>query len=356
MARLQLGLIGAGGVVQMNHLPALEKVPQIKVAAIADNRPGRAEEVARKRGIARHFEDYRALLAAPGVDAVLVALPNALHAEASIAALEADKHVLCEKPLARTPGEARDIVAAAREAGRVLAVGCHHRFHPHVTALKRAIEAGDLGEIYLARAWFLRARGSPALGSWFTNKQLSGGGPLIDLGVHMLDLSWWLAGRPQPVSVAGVAFHKLLEGMRATGSTIEGYGDGDPDGVVDVEDLGLGLVRCEEGRALRIEASWAHNGPSGRGVMLYGTKGGAELEIGAENRVTLWRAEGAEMVSSPLDFPEGPPAPVNLLKAFAARCAGGETPVATGEDGVTVLSVLDALYRSAAAGFEVKVG
>ena len=207
MNSIKIGVIGAGSISEM-HFDSYKNNPDVEIYAVCDLNLERAEEKAKKYGASKVFTDYNELLALDELDAVSICTWNNSHAVISIAALRAGKHVLVEKPLCKTVEEAEEIQKAVHESnGKTLQVGFVRRFATNIQVLKKFIDAGDLGEIYYAKASCLRVLGNP--GGWFADKERSGGGPLIDLGVHVIDLCWYLMGKPKVVSVSGNTYQKL---------------------------------------------------------------------------------------------------------------------------------------------------
>jgi predicted dehydrogenase len=264
-----------------------------------------------------------------------------------MAALRAGKHVMCEKPLAMNAGEASEMVATARAADRQLMVHFNYRFTEAAGRLRAAVDEGRLGEIYFAKTAWHRGRGIPGLGGWFTDKSRSGGGPLIDLGVHRLDLALWLMGYPTPVSVSGSAYGLL--GRAIAEECGKEY---------TVEDLAAGFIRFANGASLVIEASWANNAVHGEEMytVLSGTRGGGacvNIHGGYEFRVQVFEeCEGA--VRDVTEKVAAPPLQ-SAQAAFAAAIREGVTNPAPGEQGLVVMQVLDALYESAETGREVRL-
>src|SRR5262245_47319380 len=198
--RLRVGVIGAG--IGATHLAAYNQLPQVEVVALAGLDDDRVRRVAAEYKVPQTYREYEQLLSAPGIDAVSVCLPNILHAPVTIDALRAGKHVLVEKPLARNADEGRAMIEAAQAADRVLMIAFNHRYRADVQWIKQYVESGALGKIYYAKAHWMRRAGIPRLGSWFVSKEQSGGGPLVDLGVHVLDMAMYLIGEPRPLAVS----------------------------------------------------------------------------------------------------------------------------------------------------------
>jgi predicted dehydrogenase len=289
------------------------------------------------------------MLALDDLDAVSVCTPNAFHAEVALAAIEAKKHVLCEKPMADTLENAEKIVAASRKSDRIFMMGMNNRFRGDTQVLKSLIERGDLGEIYYAKCGWVRRNGIPGLGGWFTTKSLSGGGPLIDIGVHVLDVTTYLMGNPVPVSASGSTYAKF--GPRGKGGG--GYGfTPDPAKVqaYDVEDLAAGLVKFDNGATLFLEASWASYIPQDKLYStLHGTEGGADLEP-----LRIY----TDMAGTPVDItPHAPRIGGHEaeVKHFIECIQEGKAPLSTAEQGLHILQILDAVYRSANTGQEIVI-
>ena len=361
----RVGVIGAGSIGPV-HIEAYKKVSTAKIAAVCDIDLARAETAAGKYEIPKTYEKYADLLADPEIDAVSVCVPNYLHAEIAVAALKAGKHVLCEKPMADTLAHAEEIAEAADEAaarGQKLMIGMNNRFNGDTQALKKAIDAGRLGEIYYAKCGWIRRKGIPGFGGWFTTKAKSGGGPLIDIGVHALDLCLYLMGNPTPVAVSGSTYAKF--GPQGKGAGNWGSDSGSVSAVTyDVEDLAAGLVKMSNGATLILEASWASHIRSDHGpyATLIGDLGGAE--IGASGGPGAVTAGLPATIFTDLD---GQTVNVELksnhigghdaeVRHFVDCVRSGDTPISTARQGLHVLQILDALYRSAAAGREIVIG
>jgi len=296
----------------------------------------RARKVAQEYSIPKYFTDYSKLLKLD-IDAVSVCTPNFLHSEMTVAALRAGKHVLCEKPMAVNAREAEEMVKVARETGKKLMIAFCNRFRSHPQLLKRYIEKGELGEIYYVRAGWLRRKNIPGMGGWFTTKAISGGGTLIDLGVHVLDLVLWLMGNPRAVLVAGATYTK--------------FGNRIPlkKGTFDVEDFACAFIRLETGASLVLEVSWASHIKESTGIYisLLGTDGGAELwplRIYTEKHGSFVDLEPRlEEVSG---YEEE-------VAHFVECILEDKEPMATPEQGLEVTRILDAIYSSAETGGEI---
>jgi predicted dehydrogenase len=355
MAPIKVGVIGAGNVA-MGHLRAYAQHPDVEIAAISDVSTERLAAAAQEFHIRHAFADYRQLLALPDVQAVSVCLPNWLHAPVSIEALEAGKHVLCEKPPALTAADARRMAAAAEETGRTLMICFNYRYRDDTRFVKRLIDQGQLGHIYYVKASWLRCAGIPGRqGNWFTRKALSGGGPLIDLGVHLLDLSLWLLGHPRPVSVTASTYAAFgPRGLHYTGTGADPHSQ-----PFEVEDLASAFIRLDNGATLLLETSWAMHTAAGRdeySLHLYGDEGGVEMDVrnyGTVDTVRVYRdLAGVPVDSAPhaLQAGNGHAAAIN---DFLWCVREGRRPEATPQQGVALMELIEAIYRSAELKREV---
>jgi len=343
--KVSLGLIGAGSITRHAHAGSFGKIPGVELAAICDPVRERAEAIAAEHSIPNVFEGYKPLLGL-GLDAVVVATPNSLHAPIAIAALKSGAHVLCEKPLAIKGSQGMKMVRAARAAKRNLIIGCPRRYSDNGAVLRDYIRRGKLGDVYYARVSYVRRRGTPGVGSWFTQKSLAGGGPLMDIGVHMIDLIMWLTDFPKALTASGSVHHAFTD----PSSIIPGgWGYHERGGKIDVEDSGFGMVRFEGGMTLLVEATWSINLPdTGTWVQLAGTKGGArfdDLEIATE--------EGGRLVNVKPEVKKVNTYDEQAVKFIEAVRSG--KVVSDGEDALRVTEVLEALYRSAELKKEVPV-
>jgi predicted dehydrogenase len=343
---IRAGVIGLG--MGRHHIAGYQSHPAAQVVAIADVNETLLDEIGERYNVPKRYTSVEAMLAQEHLDVVSIATPNVLHKSLSLAAFAAGCHVLCEKPMAMNAAEGRAMLAAAEKANRRLMINFSYRFTEQSMALKAQVEAGVLGEVYFARTIWHRRRGIPKLGSWFGQKALSGGGPLIDLGVHRLDLALWLMGYPRPVWVLGSTYNPLATALAQE----RGF-------QYDVEDLAVGLVKFENGATLELEASWAANIQEQElmETRLYGTLGGLvqrNLEETYKFEAELYlEKEGAHFdmkLHPPLQ-----PAP-SAMYHFVDCLLTGKPHIATGEEGLLVMEILDALYQSAAQGGPVKIG
>ena len=345
--KLGIGIIGSGAIASGAHLPGYEAVSnRCRVLAVADIDADRAAKFAKDNNIPKAFSDYRQLLDLDEIDAVSVCTPPAVHAPATIDALNAGKHVMCEKPMAMNAVEAAAMVEAARENGKVLAIDFQTRFGREPQLLKQIIDDGELGEIYFARTVYNRRRGIPAWGV-FHIREHSGGGALMDLGVHMLDLTLWLMGHPKPVSVLGATYTKL--GKRD--DVFNPWGKWKTD-EFDVEDFALATVNLEGGASLVLETSWALNiEKSQQVVQLCGDRGGADLFP-----LRVYKDSGTALMDwTPSELSEGPPEHVASMGDFVGAILDDRSPLIIGDHGLMVARIVDALYQSAESGELVRL-
>ncbi|MBA4495392.1 Gfo/Idh/MocA family protein [Paenactinomyces guangxiensis] len=351
MRKLRVGLIGAGSISDF-HLGAYLKNAQAAIEAVCDTNEQRAREKAEKYGAAKVYTDYRDLLANEAVDAVSICTWNHSHAEISIAALHKGKHVLVEKPLSISVEEAMQVEKAVQQTGKLLQVGFVRRYATNTQILKRFIDAGDLGEIYYAKASCLRRLGNP--GGWFADKKRSGGGPLLDLGVHMIDICWYLMGCPKVKSVSGNTYRKL--GNRANIQNLSFYRAADYDAAQNtVEDLANAMIRFENGASLMVDVSFTlHAKQDEIAVKLYGEKGGAEIEpelfIVSEKHNTILNIT-PQVDQLTFNFEE---AFCKEIDHFVDSCIHGGHTLSPVQDGVELMKMLCAIYESSNTGKEIR--
>ena len=352
--KLKIGVIGAGGIWNGAHKPAYQKMNNVELVAICDIKVERAEKAAKEMNIPNVFQDYEDLLNLPGLDAVDLCVPNYLHSIIAVKALNKGLNVFSEKPDAVSVEEVEKMKEAAEKSGKVLMVMRNNRYMPISTYTKQYIEDGKMGDIYAARCGWQRRRGIPGKGGWFTTKAQSGGGPLIDLGVHMIDLTMWLMGNPTPVAVSGCTFCKFAD-SDITDSTESRFGDKNAEGVYDVEDLAMGFIRFSNGACLQIEFSWASNVKEEvRFFELRGTKAGAKWDS-VSNKLEIY----AEQYGSTVDeFPNidnngGVQIHEANLRHFADVLLNGTKPMFVPQQGVNMIKILEAMYKSAETGKEV---
>lgn len=352
MGKTKIGIIGAGSISEM-HFASYQKNDEVEIHAVCDLNEQRARDKAETYGAEKYFTNYQELLADPAIEAVSICTWNNSHAEIAIAALEADKHVLVEKPLCKTLDEAYAIEKAVKASnGKTLQVGFVRRFGTNTEVLKKFIDAGDLGEIYYAKASCLRVLGNP--GGWFADKERSGGGPLIDLGVHVIDLCWYLMGKPKVVSISGNTYNKLGNRSNIENKSFYQAADYDPDKNT-VEDLANALIRFENGASLMVDVSFTlHAKKESINVNVFGDKGGAEiepkLEIMTEKNNTILNAT-PQIDALSFDFNNGFQKEIDH---FVSCVKGEQETISPVQDGVEVMKMLTGVYESSANGAEVR--
>lgn len=349
--KIRIAVIGAGSISEL-HLQSYRNHPLAELVAICDLNEGRAKAKAEKYSIPHVYTDYRELLSRSDIDAVSICTWNNSHAPISIAALDAGKHVLCEKPLCKTVEEALAVEQAVRRSGKTLQVGFVRRYAANTRIVKQFADNGELGDIYYAKASCIRRLGNP--GGWFSDIERSGGGPLIDVGVHVIDLCWYMMGRPKVKSVSGNTYRKL--GNRANIKNLAFYKAADYDaGHNDVEDLANAMIRFENGASLLVDVSFSlHAKEDELTVKLYGEKGGVELEpklaIVTERHDTILNIV-PQINNLSFDFASGFQGEIDY---FIEVCQGLKATISPVEDGVEMMKMLCGIYESAAQGVEIR--
>lgn len=352
--KLQVAIVGCGGIAEGKHLPSLKKVPQVEMVAFCDIIEERAEKAKAQYGTedAKVYTDYRELLKDPSIDVVHVCTPNDSHSEISVAALEAGKHVMSEKPMAKTADAARKMVEAAKRTGRKLTIGYQNRYRADSQMLKKLCERGDLGDIYFAKALAIRRRAVPTWGV-FLDEEKQGGGPLIDIGTHALDLTLWLMNNYKPKLVVGSSFHKL--GPRP--NSANAWGSWDP-AKFTVEDSAFGFVVMENGATIVLESSWALNTlQTGEAIsVLCGTEAGADmfdgLRINGEEFSKLY-VKKLELNSGSVDFFDGTSEVWGSdleMRVWVDAILNDKELVVKPEQALVVTEILEAIYKSAETG------
>jgi predicted dehydrogenase len=347
--KLGIGLIGGGGIAQGVHIPGYQKLPEVEFIAVAEPVEATRSAVQEKFGIAATdlYADYKEMLARDDIHAVSITTPNFLHAQAAIDALNAGKHVLCEKPLAMNAKEGAKMVEAARKNGKKLMCGYNHRFRPEVQTLKKFAENGAFGNMYYARTQALRRRGIPSWGL-FVSKEKNGGGPLIDIGVHMLDSTLHVLGFPKPISVSGQTYQEFGKRSDVLGL----FGQWDYKNFT-VEDFAVAQVRFENGLTLTLESSFCANiEPSEiMTFQIMGDKGGCELsplKMYSEQHMTL-------LDITPKYLPSNVQSHFAQIASFVDSILNDKPVYTPGEEALQITRIIDAIYESSAKGREVKL-
>ena len=354
MSTYNVGIVGCGGIARGAHWPFYKNDKRVKVVAVCDIRKERAEAFVRDfYPEAAVYTDYRDLVAREDIDCVDICTPNYLHSEIAIAAFAHGKNVFSEKPDAVSPEKAIAMKEAAEKAGKLLMVMRNNRFADASAYMKKYIEAGRMGEIYAGRCAWQRRRGIPGKGGWFTTKEQSGGGPLIDLGVHMIDLAVWLMGNPRPVAVSGNTFCKFAT-SDVSDSVNSNFGDKKAGGTFDVEDLAMGMIRFDNGAVLQIEFSWASNvKEEHRFVELRGTKAGMLWLDG--NTLEIYSEDDGQLTNTKMAGNLRDDGHVRNLRHFYDVLDGKCEPCFKPQQGVDMIKILSAVYESAKTGQEVKL-
>ena len=375
MKKFRVGVVGCGFIASFKHIPMLTLHEDVEIVAFCDLIREKAEKVAAQYGVvdALVCTNYRELIARKDIDIVHVCTPNVSHSEITVAALNAGKHVMCEKPMAINSAEAKAMLDAAKATGKKLTIGYQNRFREDSLFLKSLCDNGDLGDIYFAKAFATRRRGVPVWGV-FMDKEKQGGGPLIDLGTHALDMTLWMMQNYEPVSVLGSTFDKIAR----LGSAANIMGPWDP-AKYEVEDSAFGLVKFKNGATVMLEASWALNMIVSNEAMtlLCGTKAGADMfppdgpvvrtsdfqsadsyqiRVNGENNGKLFIQNyfmGAPFIGDGTkkeDFAGS----VKEMDAWLNAIRNDSEVVVKPEQAYVVTQILEAIYTSAATGELVK--
>ncbi|MCA1321655.1 Gfo/Idh/MocA family oxidoreductase [Bacillus tianshenii] len=347
---LKVGVIGLGSISEHHINPYLNN-DEVELVALCDINEQRLKDKGQQYNVQKLYSDHRELLKDDAIDAVSICTWNNSHAEIAEACLKAGKHVLVEKPLSITLEEAAKVKKAAEESNKVAQVGFVRRFGNNTKLLKEFIDSGELGKLYYAKASILRRLGNP--GGWFSDKERSGGGPLIDLGVHVIDLCWYLMGKPKPVSVSGNTYSKL--GNRNNIKNLDFYKAADYDPIKnDVEDLANVLIRFDNGASLFVDVSFTlHMKKDETSIKLYGDQGGAEIEPELllvkemNNRITNI---DFQIDNKAFDFRQAFHSEVNH---FVDCCLGRSEVLAPISDGYEIMKILNAVYESAESKREI---
>ncbi len=363
--KLQIGIIGCGGIANTKHLPSLKANAELcDIIGFCDIIEDRAINAAKEYGTgsALVYTDYKELLANEAIDVVHVLTPNVSHCEIVVDAFAAGKHVMCEKPMASSTKDAKRMIDAWKSSGKKFTIGYQNRFRPEVQLLYKACKNNELGDIYYGEARAIRRRGVPTWGV-FPNKALQGGGPLIDIGTHSLDMTLWMMDNYKPVSVTGSVFYKLGGLTQATEGNI--FGPWDPE-TYEVEDSAFGFIKMENGATISIQAAWAINMLESReaSTTLCGTKAGAEIHSGLshpKDELIINRGHNGMLTNETLNTMgnvayfggnENEPGVVEAKQWLTAIIEDGE-PLVKPEQAFVVTQILEAIYQSSMDGKEI---
>lgn len=351
--KVRVGIIGCGGIANQKHLPGLSKIKEVELVAFCDIIREKAEKTAAKFGVesASVYEDYKELLADDSIEVIHVCTPNRSHSFITIDALESGKHVMCEKPMAKTAEEGRMMVEAAKRTGKKLTIGYQNRFRADSQYLHSACEAGDLGEIYFAKGHAIRRRAVPTWGV-FLNEFEQGGGPLIDIGTHALDLTLWMMNNHKPKYVVGNVYHKLGHKENSANA----FGPWDPKEFT-VEDSAFGFITMENGATVVLESSWALNSldVDESKTSLCGTEGGADmkggLRLNGEKFGRLYDTT-VDLQAGGVAFFEGESAEPGDIEArsWINSVINDTDPLVKPEEALVVTEILEAIYKSSETG------
>ncbi|ASN04605.1 Gfo/Idh/MocA family protein [Virgibacillus necropolis] len=346
MTKLKMGIIGAGGIAQDRHIPAYLKLQdEVELTAVQDLNIERAREVANRFRIPHVFQDYRELFEM--VDAVTICTPNKFHPEIAIRALEAGVHVLCEKPMAITTKEGEEMIAASKKTNTRLSIAYHYRHTKEARVAKQAILNNEIGDPLVTRVQAMRRRKVPGWGV-FTNKDLQGGGSLIDWGCHFLDLAIWLLGDPKPIEVIGTTYNRLSR----TPNQLNEWGVFDHE-TFDVDDHVTGYITFENGVSLMLECSWAANiKDDSTSLSISGVDGGLNVYP-----FELYQAKYGTFFSGEAKFAEVEDN-AGLLQAenFVTSCLGKADLIVKPEQALQVTRIMEAIYKSSETGKSIRLG
>ncbi|MGI6239473.1 MAG: Gfo/Idh/MocA family protein [Christensenellales bacterium] len=345
MEKIRVGIIGAGNIAQSAHLPVYQERDDVEVVAIADWSLERAQEAAKKFGIPKAYANVEELLANEDVDYVDICVWNRSHAPVAIAAAKAGKHVLCEKPMAIDLSDALEMEKVIRETGVTFMLAVPTRYLAEAQLLNQMRKDGKLGDIYYAKTANVRRRGTPI--GWFTDTKKSGGGPVIDIGVHCIDRTWYLMGRPRPVRVSANTAYRIgdfktkgVKRWEALDSDVTAF---------DTEDSAAGVIHFENGAVMLFEVSWALNAPPTEYTQICGTKAGATLDP-----LVIYGEDMDYLTDNKPTVIDVNPFAVEI-DHFIHCLRTGETPESPLADGVTVQRMLQGIYDSARLGREVEI-
>lgn len=347
---MKVAVIGCGAIANNAHIPSYMKNADAEIVYFCDILPERAEAAAAKYECGKAVADYKEVLADPEVEAVSVCTPNNVHAVIAMDALRAGKHVLCEKPAARTYEEALEMQQVQHDTGKVLNIGVVNRFNDSVNRIKAYIDSGKLGEVYQVYVSFRSHRCIPGLGGDFTTKAVAGGGALIDWGVHFLDIVMYCCGDPKPLTVSGEAFCKLGRNMESY--VYESMWAGPPkyDGTYDVEDSVTGMIRTA-GPVISFNGAWAQNiGEDEMFIDFLGTKAGIRLHYGKE--FNLYTTEDKALISYTPKF-EMRDHFQNEIDAFIRCIRTGEKLASHIDTVIITAKMMQAIYDSSDAHREL---
>ena len=333
MEKIKIGVIGLGGVAQLVHLPNLSKMPNVEVSAVAETNKNRLQTISEKFSIKQKFSNYKDLLEKSEVDAIIVATPTSTHKDIAIDCLQAGKDVLVEKPLARTYLEAKQVLDAAKKAKKKLMVGMNLRYRPDTMILRSLMNSNEIGEPFYIKCGWIRKQSSSE--KWFTKKEQSGGGVIIDLGIHLLDMALWLLGYPEVASVATTNFYHYTK---------------------SVEDTSISCIKCKNSAVVNLEVSWSLPVEKDHFFFdVFGTKGSF-----SSNPFRLYKKVENDYINLTPTQVDNPSvlfkkSYLNELKSFIGAIQGLNPVFSSGEEAVHRMKVIEAMYDSANKKHEIKL-
>lgn len=350
MSKIKVAIIGCGTIANHAHIPSYMKNEDAEIIYFCDINRERAEKAVKDYECGTAITDYRELLNDPEVDAVSICTPNNVHASIAIECMKAGKHVLCEKPAARTYAEALEMQKVQHDTGVTLNIGVVNRFNTSVNIIKNMIQNGELGELYHVYVSFRAQRSIPGLGGDFTTKAVSGGGVLIDWGVHYLDIVMYCAGDPEPRTVSGQAFSKLGKDMKNYSYLSMWAGPPKYDGTYDVDDFVTGMIRTT-GPTISLNGAWAQNiGVGETYIDFLGDKAGIRLQYGADFK--LYSAQNGALLETIPQFKEGNHFQ-NEIDSFIQCIQTGEKLPSHIDTVILSSKIIQAIYDSSDNGREI---
>lgn len=357
--KVRVGIIGCGGIANGKHMPGLSKVKNVEMVAFCDLIEEKAEKAKAKFGTedAKVYTDYKELLKDETIEVIHVCTPNKSHSFISVDALESGKHVMCEKPMAKTTEEARKMVEAAKRTGKKLTIGYQNRYRDDSTYLKEVCKNEELGEVYFAKAHAIRRRAVPTWGV-FLNEEEQGGGPLIDIGTHALDLTLWMMNNYKPKMVMGSSYKKLGHQTQSANA----WGDWSQDEFT-VEDSAFGFITMEDGATIILESSWALNtlDVGEAQTTLCGTKAGADMKDGLRINGVKYNKQYIEKPgfgADGVDFYDGTDEDPGDREArmWIQAVVEDKEVLVKPEEALVVTEILEAIYKSAETGEAIRLG
>ena len=348
---LKVGLIGTGTIGTV-HSEAMQATGRAEVVAMCDLDAAKLANRASRFGVKNTFTDYHEMLKSD-VEAVVVGVPNHLHRQIALDSLAAGKHVLLEKPMAMNAAEGADIAEATKKSGKLLTVAMCNRQNPQVQVAREYIAAGHFGKIYHMRTVLIRRRGIPGMGGWFTTKSKSGGGPMIDIGVHWFDLSMFLSGCWKPTSVSASTYAKFGPRMKDY-VYVDMWAEPEKiQGVCDVEDYSTGFVRFEGGATMVFDVAWAANAQDQGYIEIMGDKAGVRvLESGA---TTIFTEDHGKVADLSPKFPPGESNHQAQDRRFIHACLGQRPVDVPAEQGLITVKLIETIYASSQAQKEIAI-